>query len=134
MTRNSNRRETDRLEVLLPVDYYVDRGYLHKFHLASNISVGGAFINTSNALKIGEEVDVIVSLFDDFEPEAPPRRFVMHGQVRHVRQSQSQTNGSVTGMGVQWLDMTSSTWDEIKSIVVRQMGGDPIADAPHANS
>jgi Tfp pilus assembly protein PilZ len=125
MSSQKNRRGNERLEALLPVDYYTDRDKLHKFYLATNISSGGAFISTTTPFKIGDDLDVIVSLFNEADPDEAPRRFVIHGQVRHVQTSPVRGSGEIAGMGVQWLDLDTNTWEEMKGIIGFRMGAIP---------
>ncbi|MBZ0272228.1 PilZ domain-containing protein [bacterium] len=118
MDPNVEKRTSERRDALLPVDYYVDRNRLHKHHLSVNISEGGIFIRTKNPLKVGDELDVIVSLFNQKEPESPPRRVAIHGQVRHIRRARGDVYDPLAGMGVQWLDLDGSTWNEIEGTVL----------------
>ncbi|MCZ7584681.1 MAG: PilZ domain-containing protein [Deltaproteobacteria bacterium] len=115
MPDGRERRIEPRLDILLPVDYYLDRRRVRKFHVASNISSGGAFINTTDPLKIGEEMDVILSLFDEARPDSAPRRFFVHGTVRHIRPPDGSLRSDPrAGMGIEWVDMDSQTWNELR--------------------
>jgi len=134
MQEGVERRQDERIEVLLPVDYYTDRSKIHRFHLASNVSSGGAYIHTSNPFKIGDELDVILSLFGDEESDMPPRRISVHGQVRHICYSPATGNQSLSGMGVQWLDMDTMTWEDMRAIVRKQLGLPPEEEALRAQN
>ena len=121
MSVGRERREEERLEVLLPVDYYLDQGRAFKFHVAGNISSGGAFISTSNPVKVGEELDAILSFFDEDEPDLPPRRIAVHGQVRHFHSPKEGGDGTFAGMGVQWVDLDTRTWREMQHMARKQV-------------
>lgn len=122
MTDYKDRRSSERIEVLLPIDYYTDRDRVQKFNIVSNISYGGAYVHTSRPYKVGEEADFILSFFDAEKPDDSPRRYVVRGQVRHVASSRHRETEKAVGMGVQWLDLDSTMWEEMKTTIDLQLG------------
>ena len=74
---------------------------------SENISEGGVFISTTSAPNIGEEIEVNVPNLDGGEE-------IVKGIVRWHR---TQGDGSVSGCGVQFLELSESAKKYIESLI-----------------
>jgi uncharacterized protein (TIGR02266 family) len=74
---------------------------------SENISEGGVFISTTSAPNIGEEIEVNVPTLEGGEE-------VVKGIVRWHR---TQGDGSVSGCGVQFMDLTDAAKKAIEAMI-----------------
>jgi len=91
----SHRRKYERKDIQLDVSLYSDHNFYAGF--TENLSAGGVFVATHNLLKIGETIDVTVTLPND-------KQVVAHGVVRWLREY-NEASDAPPGMGIQFLSM-----------------------------
>ncbi len=106
-----NKRRADRLHHEILVAYRAG-GRDFTSSCALNFSRVGLFVNTAEALPIGTELRLIVSLPGLLEP------FEVAGRVtRALSRQDGQANGAAPGMGIEFLDVDEATAARIEEIV-----------------
>ncbi len=108
------RRKDDRSEIVIPVDFSTKDGPLHLFLKTSNISRGGAFIETSKPLDEGSELELAFVLPTSDDPFAPPRKISCRAVIVHAYED---SKGKRRGIGVKFLDLSDSDWQKIEEFI-----------------
>lgn len=89
------RRKYERKDINLDVSLFSDSNFYAGF--TENLSAGGVFIATHNLLKIGEKIDITITMPND-------KKIVAHGIVRWLREY-NEASDSPPGMGIQFLSI-----------------------------
>lgn len=108
--KSKRPRRADRLQHELLVAYRTVDGFITDW--ATNISRGGIFINTRNALAVGTTVRLIISLPDTAFP------FDLVGRVTRVTEFDNPSN-QVPGMGIEFIDVDEEKRARIERFVER---------------
>lgn len=117
MTADEDRRSQDRGEAALRVDYKRLNTFFADY--TKNISKGGTFIRTTNALPIGTEMDFVLSLPSPDGQSKEAVELQLRGVVKwHVSASEA-TADKPEGMGIQFL----FTNEEQKHAIERTVEG-----------
>jgi len=93
LSEGDPRRRFYRKDINLDVSLFSDSNFYAGF--TENLSAGGVFIATHNLLKVGETIDVTITMPND-------KKVVAHGVVRWLREY-SETSDSPPGMGIQFM-------------------------------
>ena len=96
----SNRRTESRGEAALRVDYKRLNTFFADY--TKNISKGGTFIRTTNALPIGSEIDFVLGLPSP-DGEVEPVELQLRGVVKWLVSASEATADKPEGMGIQFL-------------------------------
>lgn len=88
----SGRRRFERKDINLDVSLYSDSNFYAGF--TENLSVGGVFVATHNLLKVGEAIDVTITMPND-------KQVIAHGVVRWIREY-NEASDTPPGMGIQF--------------------------------
>jgi uncharacterized protein (TIGR02266 family) len=91
----TRRRKFERKDILLDVSLYSDSNFYAGF--TENLSAGGLFVATHNLLKVGEAIDLTITLPND-------KQIIAHGVVRWLR-VYNESSDSPPGMGIQFLSL-----------------------------
>ncbi|HEX9401530.1 MAG TPA: TIGR02266 family protein [Anaeromyxobacter sp.] len=105
-----NKRRAARLHHEIPIAYRTVGSFLSDW--ATNISLGGLFINTRNPLPVGTAVKILVQLPGASFP------FQLGGRVTRVTEFDNHAN-MVPGMGVEFTDVDEPKRREIEAFVDR---------------
>lgn len=89
------RRKFERKDIQLDVSLYSESNFYAGF--TENLSAGGLFIATHNLLKIGEKIDLTVTMPND-------KKVIAHGVVRWIR-VYNEASDAPPGMGIQFLSL-----------------------------
>ncbi len=89
------RRKFERKDINLDVSLYSDSNFYAGF--TENLSAGGVFIATHNLLKIGEKIDITITMPTE-------KQVVAHGIVRWLREY-NEASDSPPGMGIQFISI-----------------------------
>jgi uncharacterized protein (TIGR02266 family) len=89
------RRKFERKDIQLDVSLYSDSNFYAGF--TENLSDGGVFIATHNLLKIGEKIDLTITMPNE-------KKVIAHGIVRWLR-VYNESSDAPPGMGIQFLSL-----------------------------
>ena len=110
-----DRRRDRRNEIVISVDYSAKDGPVHLFLKTSNISRGGAFIETSKPLPPGSEIElafILPTAKDD--PLALPTKVSCRAVIMH---SYEGGKAKRKGMGVKFIDLSDDGWKKVESFI-----------------
>lgn len=110
---SSNRRSTERFEVVWSVDCSVDCSTQETFLYASirNISDMGIFVWTMDPLPIGTEITL------RFAPPGSDEAFILRGRVQWVNAVKPLAENLNPGMGVRFLDLTIEARERLVDVI-----------------
>jgi uncharacterized protein (TIGR02266 family) len=107
--------DEQRRAARVPIEVEVTLESEHNFFtgVAENVSEGGIFIATLHPPPVGSEVG--------FELVLGGERFLVHGEVRWVRDERAAGPGAPAGCGVKWIMIEDGAFDAIaRFVAVRQ--------------
>lgn len=117
----STKRQFTRLPVNLMIDYQVLDQFLYDY--ATNLSLGGVFIRSSNPLPVGTKLRVQFSL------PGLKQMVVTWGEVAHVVEERAKEG--FTGMGIRFDDLDAGAKKLIDQLIgLAQSGAVNLADSP----
>ncbi|MBS2020028.1 MAG: TIGR02266 family protein [Deltaproteobacteria bacterium] len=99
MVDESDRRTQGRGEAALRVDYKRLNTFIADY--TKNISKGGTFVRTTNALPVGAEIDFVLALPSPDGQE--PVELQLRGVVKWIVSASEATAEKPEGMGIQFL-------------------------------
>ena len=101
MVDESDRRSQGRGEAALRVDYKRLNTFIADY--TKNISKGGTFVRTTNALPIGTEIDFVLTLPSPDGQSKEAVELQLRGVVKWVVSASEATAEKPEGMGIQFL-------------------------------
>jgi len=107
----AEKRTSPRVEVQVEIGMHTE----HNFYtgLSENLSEGGVFVATYDALPVGSSLDLTINL-----PGHPPIR--TQGTVRWVREYHKFTEDVSPGVGVQFMNLAEADQRAIKDFLRRR--------------
>ena len=105
----NKRKEGDRINVELLVDYNAGGNYL--FDFCKDLGAGGIFITTKEPQEAGEEIELTFTIPDN------KKTVSLKGKVMWSQKPSS--NQTTPGMGIQFIDYDKSARKSLEEFVKR---------------